>query len=284
MALMNTEPFLYLFNIPNLTPLSLLALFLLSLMRLAPIIGLAPFLGGKLTPVPTRIGAAIVFTLAFLPIVVTHAGHEDLGFDLRFTMLALKELFLGTVMGYLISIPFFIAQSSGILVDYLRGASIMQAQDPTMQNQSSSIGNLFNYILLVLFFQIDGPFIFFDTFLKSYQLIPPDAFINPKFFNLHLPLWETSLVIMHHILALSVQLAAPALLAVLMTELFLGIANRLAPQVQISFLGMSLKSLIGLFVLWVGWIFILKQTSIETLNWLSTFNRIIDSFAPYKML
>lgn len=160
----------------------------------------------------------------------------------------------------------------------------MQSQDPTMQNQSSSIGNLFNYTLIVLFFQIDGPLMFFDVFLKSYQVIPPDALINPKFFDLKLPLWDTMCVVMHHLLAISVQLSAPALLAVLMTEVFLGIANRLAPQVQISFLGMSLKSLIGLLVLWAGWFFILKQTSIETLSWMKTLNKIVDSFVPYKIL
>lgn len=281
---MGSDYLLYLFNVPNLSPLKLLALFLLCLMRLGPIIGLAPFLGGKVAPVPTRIGAAIVFSIAFLPMVIGYSGNEKLEFDFYFTILALKELLLGTIMGFLISVPFLIAQSSGILVDYLRGASIMQSQDPTMQNQSSSIGNLFNYTLIVLFFQLDGPLMFFDSFLKSYQLIPPDAFINPKFFSLHLPLWETSLILMHYIVALSVQLAAPALIAVLMTEVFLGIANRLAPQVQISFLGMSLKSLIGLLVLWLGWFFILKQTSIETLDWFKTFNKIIDSFAPYKLI
>lgn len=264
--------------------MGLLALFLLALMRTAPIIALAPFLGGKLTPVPTRIGVAIILTFAFLPIIVTYSGHENLGFDLKFTFLAIKELFIGVIIGFLVSLPFLIAQSSGILVDYLRGASIMQAQDPTMQNQSSSIGNLFNYILIALFFQIDGPFIFFDAFIKSYQLIPLDAFINAKFFSLQLPLWQTLSIVLHHLLAISVQLAAPALIAVLMTEMFLGIANRLAPQVQIAFLGMSLKSLIGLLVLWAGWLFILKQTSNETLSWLNIINTIIDSFQPYKIV
>ena len=68
-----------------------------------------------------------------------------------------------------------------------------------------------------------------------------------------------------------------------MTEMFLGIANRLAPQVQIAFLGMSLKSLVGLFVLWAGWFFILKQTSNETLNWFDLINKIVLSFQPYKL-
>lgn len=280
---MGSDYLLYFFNIPGLTPLGLLALFLLALMRLAPIIALSPFLGGKVTPVTTRIGMAIIFAVVFLPIIITHSGQTNLNFDLKFSALAIKELFIGVILGFLASIPFSIAQSSGIIIDYIRGASMMQAQDPTMQNQSSSIGNLFNYTLIALFFQLDGPFLFFDSILKSFELIPADAFINPKFFNLKAPLWDTLSTILHHLLAISVQLAAPALIAVLMTEMFLGIANRLAPQVQIAFLGMSLKSLIGLLILWAGWFFILKQTSNETLSWFDTINKIILSFEPYKL-
>ena len=49
------------------------------------------------------------------------------------------------------------------------------------------------------------------------------------------------------------QLAAPALIMILMTDFFLGIANRLAPQVQITFLGMPLKSLLALVIVFFGW-------------------------------
>jgi type III secretion protein T len=66
-----------------------------------------------------------------------------------------------------------------------------------------------------------------------------------------------------------------------MAEVFLGIANRLAPQVQISFLGMSLKSLVGLFVLWSGWFIIWKQTATESKSWLNSFNLLIDNLRPF---
>jgi type III secretory pathway component EscT len=59
-----------------------------------------------------------------------------------------------------------------------------------------------------------------------------------------------------------------------MTEVFLGIANRLAPQVQIVFLGMSLKSLIGLAILASAWVFILKQMGKETFLWMKEVNNL----------
>ncbi len=279
---MEAEYLLYYFNIPDLTPMALLEIFLLSLMRFAPIIGLAPFLGGKITPTTTRIGTAIIFTFIFLPFVLTYSPHHVTGINVRFMMLAAKELFLGTIFGYLMSIPFLVIQSSGIMIDYMRGAQSMMSQDPTLQSQSSSIGNLFNYLLIVLFYEIDGPFLFFDAFIKSFQIIPPNEFFSSTFFSPQAPLWSTLIELLNHLVALALQLGAPALVAVLMAEVFLGIANRLAPQVQISFLGMSLKSLVGLFVLWSAWFLIWKQTSKENLSFMKEFANIIESFKPFS--
>jgi type III secretion protein T len=229
---MQAEYLLYYFNIPDLSPMALLEIFLLTLLRIAPIIGLAPFLGGKITPVSTRIGTALIFTFIFLPFVLMHCPHAQIGINVRFIFLATKELFLGTLMGYVISIPFLIAQNSGIVIDYMRGASSMQAQDPTLQSQSSSIGNLLNYLMIVLFFQIEGPFIFFDAFIKSLEIFPPNTFFKATFFSTDGNVWKSLLPILHQVMAISLQLAAPTLLACLMAEVFLGIANRLAPQVR----------------------------------------------------
>jgi type III secretory pathway component EscT len=150
-----------------------------------------------------------------------------------------------------------------------------------LQSQSSSIGNLFNYLLIVLFFQIEGPFIFFDAFIKSLEIFPPNTFFKATFFSTDANMWKSLVPILHQVMAISLQLAAPTLLACLMAEVFLGIANRLAPQVQISFLGMSLKSLVGLFVLWSGWFIIWKQTATESKAWLESFRLLIENLRPF---
>jgi type III secretory pathway component EscT len=70
------------------------------------------------------------------------------------------------------------------------------------------------------------------------------------------------------VIEMGVQLAAPPFVAILMTDLFLGIINRLAPQVQIAFLGLSLKSLVACIVLFFGWIVIMKTTLAEAQHWM----------------
>ena len=46
----------------------------------------------------------------------------------------------------------------------------------------------------------------------------------------------------------SVQLALPAVLALLLTDLFFGIINRVAPQVNVFFLSLPVKMAVGLAV------------------------------------
>ena len=68
-----------------------------------------------------------------------------------------------------------------------------------------------------------------------------------------------------------------------MAEVFLGIANRLAPQVQIIFLGMPIKSLLGIFFLWVGWLFILTQGNKQLFSWFRSLEQIIDSLKLFVL-
>lgn len=267
----------FVLSIPGIPPISVLTLFFLSLMRIAPVVSTAPFLGSKL-PGGVKIGLAISIAAIMLPHLLIASKAHVMTFDVQFAGYCIKELFVGMCIAILVSIPFYIAQSSGILIDFLRGSSALQVQDPLMQTQSSSIGQLYNYIFIVIFYEIGGTFAFLEGFLNSYTFIPADSFIPATFFNLHLPFWQFILGLLTKFLALSIQLAAPPIVAILMAEMFLGIANRLAPQVQIAFLGMSLKSLIGLALLWAGWFFILQQLGKQSFIWLDSLNHLIRSF------
>lgn len=266
----------FLLNLPHVTPMGLLTLFFLGLMRIGPIVSLVPFFGARL-PGSVKIGLAISLVVILLPQIATTAT-QTLDFDLSFVGYSLKEILIGVCMAFLAAMPFYIAQSSGSLIDFMRGSSSLQVTDPTMQTQTSSIGSLFNYIAVVIFFQIGGIFIFLDTLAYSFQILPVDQLLKASFFNLSMPFWKMILGVLTRLIAVSMQLAAPSIVSILMAEMFLGIANRLAPQVQIVFLGMSLKSLLGLGLLFAGWFFILKQFGNQTLIWLQDLEKVLRTF------
>lgn len=274
----STDTYLSFFSqLSGHAPISALSLFFLGMMRIAPVISIAPFFGTK-TPGPVKMGLLIAITAIFLPHMAL-TTKTMIGFNGTFIMLCMKELFIGFILALFASVPFFMAQAAGITIDFLRGSSSLQVQDPLTQTQASDLGVLYNFILIVIFYQIGGPFYFFDALFDSYTIIPADGWIPVSFFNFTHPFWQTVWNVINRVVAVSIQLSAPSLLAILMTEMFLGIANRLAPQVQIAFLGMSLKSLVGLAILTAAWFFILQQMNTQTLIWFSDLSKILPSLA-----
>ncbi len=264
------------FNKPGLTAEGLLSVLFLGLFRIAPIVSIAPFLGSKL-PGGVKMGLALMLTVIFIPQLI-QTSTTTFAYDLSFVAFSVKELLMGFILAFFASIPFYIAQGAGAYIDFQRGSSSLQVQDPTMQAETSTIGVMFNYVMIVVFFNIGGPFLFLDAVSESFKIIPVDKMIPAAFFNLSLPFWKTIMGLLTRILAISVQIAAPSLIAILMAEMFLGIANRLAPQVQIVFLGMALKSLLGLFLLWAGWFFIIQQMGNQAVSWIQTIDQILHSF------
>ena len=266
----------FILSLPHIPPLSALTLFFLTLMRIAPIVALAPFLGSKL-PGGVKIGLAIALTAVFLPHTISTAHLPPPTFDIMFIAYSLKELFIGFILAFLVNIPFYIAQSAGVLIDFQRGSSSLQVFDPLLSTQVSPLGQLYNYIFIVMFFEIGGLFLFLQGVMNSFTAIPVDAFMPAAFFHMQHGFWKFIMVLLTKFTAISIQLSAPSLVAILMTDMFLGIANRLAQQVQIAFLGMSLKSLVGLALLWLGWYFILKQLAVQSQLWLDSIDRIVRS-------
>lgn len=271
-----TETYLSFFStLAAKAPLSLFAVYLLGMLRLGPTVAFAPFFGTRV-PSAVKMGMLLAFSVVLLPNVVTTASSLVL-FNAAYIGLAIKELAIGFVLAFFVSVPFYIAQSSGITIDFLRGASSLQVTDPSTMQQSSDLGVLYNFVLIALFYEMNGLYYYFSAFFESYVVIPVNQWLPAGFFQFHSTFWQDTWGLVNKIFSIAIQLASPSILAILMTQLFLGIANRLAPQVQIVFLGMSLQSLVGLGLLWVAWYFILQQVSKQTMSWLEHIMLLVKS-------
>lgn len=255
-------------------------IFLLGLARIVPTIAIAPFLGGKMLSDPMKLGLAVAINFIFFPFLIVHTTALPTNFDLFFILLLVKESLIGALLGMIMAIPYYYVQSAGALIDQQRGAQSLQVQDPMTQTQSSSTGTLMTNLIIVIFFTTGGPLFFFEGVFNSFKILPIEHFLPPTFFTLDRPLWLTFLDLGTLTMSMALQLSAPALLAMLMADLFLGIANRMAPQVQITFLLYSLKSYAGIGIMTVGWWILLKQLDIELINWYKIYTHLIHSLGP----
>jgi type III secretion protein T len=265
-----------LLDIPHLDPYTVLSVFFLTMGRLLPILALAPFLGSQNVPMTIRVMFGVALTALFLPQNLMNV-HQSIPFAMPFVGLLIKELIIGAVIGFLASVPFYIAQMSGSLIDFQRGASSLQVTDPTTKSQTGSIGILFNLVLIALFFSLGGPIYFFNGIATSYEMVPVDGLINADLFHLKNPFWIAMVKTLQKMFNLCIQLAAPSLIGILLMDMFLGIANRLAPQVQIVFLGIPLKSWVGLALLAAAWGLIMQVMSKEALNWFKSLTHLLQT-------
>lgn len=279
-AASQTDSYLNLFlSFAAIDPITVLSAFFLSLGRLIPIMTIAPFFGAKTVPGTARMMFSVAIVAMLFPQILFSIKGQ-IAMDVRFLGFFVKEVGIGFILATLVTIPFYVAQSSGSLVDHMRGAQSLQVSDPTTSGRTGPMGLFYNYVLITIFFFIGGPFFFIDALGKSYHLIPVDQYFNPNFFSMSIPLWKLIVGLLSYVLSMSIQLAAPPLIGILMGEMFLGIANRLAPQVQIVFLGISLKSWLGLALLAAAWYLIMQQLGKESENWLRLVDDAIRQATP----
>ena len=95
----------FLLSFSDVPPASILSTFFLGLMRIAPIVAIAPFLGAKL-PLPVKMGLVIALTAIILPHLILTAARPAPAFDQTFSLYCLKEFFIGFVIAFLVTIPF----------------------------------------------------------------------------------------------------------------------------------------------------------------------------------
>ena len=260
------------------SPESLLSLFFLTLGRIAPIISLVPFFGARVLTHPVKAGLSFSFVIVVMP-KVAHSISGPLEFNGLLMFLLIKELFIGFILAFFIGLPFLIVSSSGLLIDHQRGAASLMMNDPTLQNQSSPIGTLYNMVLIVLFYLTDAPFHVLDTIFSSFDLVAPDSFLSSLLFIPQTPLHVRITTTLQSFAEMSVQFAMPAMLTILMTDTFLGIINRLAPNIHITFLGMGFKSWLAILIVCVGWSPMVQFMSQQITKWMFEFSHLIQEVA-----
>jgi flagellar biosynthetic protein FliR len=101
-------------------------------------------------------------------------------------------------------------------------------------------------LAIVIFLAIGAHHFFIGALLRSFELIPATGF--PHLEAGWTPAAEFITRLAGGVISVGVQLAAPAMVALLMTDLLFGLVNRVAPQINVFFLSLPVKMAVGLVV------------------------------------
>ncbi|MEM1347935.1 MAG: flagellar biosynthetic protein FliR [Myxococcota bacterium] len=216
--------------------------------RMAPIVQFAPFLGGKATPQTVKIGLILTLTMLVYPLVWSTGAADMLTMNaLVLTTLLLKETLLGVMFGFVASLVFEATRIAGQLIDNARGQTMATAMVPQLPERVSISADILYQLSVVTFLAIGGHKIFLAALVGSFKAVPPQSMPD---MGAHLGgLVFGILRLGADAITLGVLLAFPIVAAVLLTEACLALVNKAAPQINVFFLGMPLKAMIGVGVL-----------------------------------
>lgn len=203
-----------------------------------------PLFNSQLVPGLLRYAIAATIGLVLVPVVSRQMQVSDLN-ALMVMALFVKEAFVGFTLGYLASIPFWIFEAMGFLVDNQRGASIASTLNPATGNDSSPLGILFNQAFIVFFLVSGGFTLLLGMLYDSFTLWNVTNW-GPQLRPESIPVLLDQL---DRLVRVAMLFAAPVLVAMFLAEVGLALVSRFAPQLQVFFMAMPIKSGLAMLVL-----------------------------------
>jgi flagellar biosynthesis protein FliR len=214
--------------------------FFLVLARVSPLFILAPLFSSKMMPAKVRGIAAIALTLG-LTGVATHGQHLP-GAPLEIAALMAKELIVGAAFAFAVAAVFAAVQAAGAFTDAVTGFSFGNMVDPVNGNQGGVFTQVYDLVALMIFITIGGDAWMLRGIARTFTLVPLTR--APQITSLV----SGALQSFTAIFTSAVELAAPALLALAITDVALGMVSRVVPQMNVFAVGFPLKIGIGLLI------------------------------------
>jgi flagellar biosynthesis protein FliR len=218
--------------------------FMLVIARIAPLFIVAPMFSSKMIPARVKGIAVVGLAVGIAPLAT--AG-ERLPIDvMSLAEIAAKELIVGLAFAFAIAVLFAAVNAAGGLLDTLIGFSFGALVDPITGNNSSIVGQLYAFTGVAIFIAVNGDAWVIQGLFRTYELVP--LVDQPSVSSLVGGVQEA----FSGIFVAALELAAPVVLAVILTDAAFGVVSRVVPQLNVFAVGFSAKVTVALLVLGVS--------------------------------
>jgi flagellar biosynthetic protein FliR len=214
---------------------------LLVALRLGVALVLTPVLA--FGAVPTRFRVILVVGFAGLLVAVTGTRAAGGTIDVvGFAGMAASEAVLGALLGFGILAAFAAFQLAGRVIDLQLGFGVVTLIDPATRGHAPLLGTLLWMTAVAVFFAIDGHHALLRAFALSLEALPPgtalrEGAIAPVVAQFGL------------MFSFALAIAAPVIFTLLLVDTVVAVMARTMPQMNIFFVSLPLKVLVGLLTL-----------------------------------
>ncbi len=210
----------------------------LAMPRLIGAMTVFSFLGANaLGGAMVRNGIAASLAILVYPVASQQVAEAGLTL-LPFAMTSAKEFLLGMLVGTVPMVMFWSIQAVGNFIDNQRGATAASSMDPMLGEQASPLGIFLSQTMVAVFFCTGLFGVFLSGLYASYRIWPITSFwptIDAAFADFFVAQFV-------QISALALLVAGPVVAIMFLAEIGLGFISRFAPQLNVFFLSMPVKS------------------------------------------
>lgn len=206
---------------------------------------LAAPIGSEIT-VPGRVKIVLTLVLGFLLAPLAAVPAELSIFSGAGILAAARELLIGVAIGMVMQLAFEGLSFAGQTVSMSMGLGFSTLVDPQRGASVPVLGQLFTIMGTLSYLAINGHLMLLAALAKSYRTMPIAGTGIDENFLLTVATWGT------RIFETGLLVALPAVIALVIVNLALGVVSRAAPQLNLFGIGFTISLLCGFFVLMVG--------------------------------
>ena len=214
------------------------ASFLLVLLRGGVFLAMLPFYGSRTVPAQLKIGLVLALALVLAPVVDVPVAADGVA------VLLVREVVLGAALGFIARFVFFGVETGAHVV-----STAMALGSPAVFNpefgQTTEVARFYTLLAMLVFLATDAHHHLLYVFVESYKWVPGGE-VDVR------ALGAVVVGVTAQMFVLALKVSAPVVVMMLVTNVVLGFIYRLAPQINIFFVGFPLYIVVGLLVMTVG--------------------------------
>jgi flagellar biosynthesis protein FliR len=196
--------------------------------------------------IPSFVKIIMSVALAFLMAPLVQIPAALTIFSGAGLLAAVQELLIGVAIGMVVQLTFEALTFAGQTISLTMGLGFATLVDPQRGANTTVIGQMFMIFGILTYLAVNGHLVLLGTLAESFQTLPIGAAHIGGNFLLSVVLWGA------RVFEAGLLIALPAVIALVIVNLALGVVTRAAPQLNLFGIGFTITLLCGFFVLIVG--------------------------------